>query len=90
MKNKNKWYVGYKSNKFHAFKSETEPTPQKFNFLYVVGPFVTKRGAKWAEKYGIGNPHFTDVFAAERIAKKQENDNRLAKETEEDILAGAR
>jgi hypothetical protein len=70
---KNKWYVGWSTPKqgFIAFQSETTPTTESHGSLYnaVVGPFGTKRGAKWAEKYGKGNPHFTCVAAAEKIAK---------------------
>jgi len=93
MKNNKKWYVGEKAySKNVAFQSETTPTERSHGILYnaVIGPFVTKRGAMWAEKYGRGNPHFTCVADAERIAKSQENDNRLAKEAEEDILTNAK
>ena len=67
-----KWYVGHIRGTRHleAFTSEKTPTPKDFpTYAAVVGPFKTRRGAVWAEKYGYNNPHFQHVNDAERIAK---------------------
>lgn len=83
------WYIGYVSftKGFEAFRSEVNPTPdthgtgsgRKPPILYVVGPFRTKRGAKWAEKYGHNNPHFTGVAAAEAFARQEKAESREQK-----------
>jgi len=70
-----RWYIGLdKAGTFRAFRSAYTPSPGKHGrrFAYVVGPFRTARGARWAERFGLGNPAFTHVDAAERIAKFQE------------------
>ena len=70
-----RWYIGLdKAGCFCAFRSAYAPTAEKHGrkFAYVVGPFRTARGARWAERFGLGNPAFTHVDAAERIAKFQE------------------
>lgn len=71
---KKKWYVGKLANaptKLEAFQSQFVPTDFTHpEYSYVVGPFKTSRGAHWAEQYGYGNPHFTSVDAAERLAKQ--------------------
>jgi len=69
-----RWYIGLdKSWSFRAFRSTYTPNPRKHGrkFAYVIGPFRTARGARWAERFGLGNPAFTHVDAAERIAKLQ-------------------
>jgi hypothetical protein len=69
---KAKWYVGINftdGKKPVAFKSMAYPTAGNSpGFRAVVGPFVTKRGAIWAAGQ-YGNPHYTCVGDAERIAK---------------------
>jgi len=70
-----RWYIGLdKAGCFRAFRSAYTPTARKHGrrFAYVVGPFRTARGARWAERFGLGNPAFTHVDAAEKIAKFQE------------------
>jgi len=70
-----RWYIGLdKAGCFRAFRSTYVPTARKHGrkFAYVIGPFRTARGARWAERFGLGNPAFTHVDAAERIAKFQE------------------
>jgi hypothetical protein len=67
------WYVGHKqedTTKLEAFQSDYTPTMDSHGKKYaaVIGPFATKRGAKWAEKYGASNPHFQQVADAERLA----------------------
>jgi hypothetical protein len=69
------WYVGIvkNTNKYTAFWSDTEPSYDYFGAVYfaVIGPFKTKRAAKWAEKYGLNNPHFQTVNDAEQISKRR-------------------
>ncbi len=76
---KNRFYVGctVKHNKdyFHpytVFTSQTTPTRETHGriYLYVIGAFITKRGAEFMEKYGHGNPHCQCVADAERLAKR--------------------
>jgi hypothetical protein len=66
-----KWYVGLEGSKFTAFRSELTPTDTKWGPVYraVIGPFVTKRAALWAEKYGLNNHHFQHVKDAERLSR---------------------
>lgn len=68
-----KFYVGIRidTGKREAFKSASEPTETSHGSVYAacVGPFKTKRGAKFLEAYGLGNPHLTDVDTIEKIAK---------------------
>lgn len=40
----------------------------------VVGPFRTKRGAKFMLKFGQGNPHCRCVADAERLGRKYASD----------------
>ena len=69
-----KWYIGFAGDKFMVFKSLSEPTRESHGneYRFVIGPFVTKRGALWAEKYGQSNPHFNNVADAERFSKLPE------------------
>ena len=70
----NRWYIGCRMDyctgdySYHAFTNATTPQKDDNGFTYVVGPFDTRRGALWAEKYGKRNPHFGCVADAERIA----------------------
>lgn len=69
-----KWYVGHPnqiSSSLVSFQSTTKPTSKSHGhkFSAVIGPFKTKRAAKWAEKYGANNPHFTCVEDAEKLSK---------------------
>lgn len=74
-KRQKKWWVGklIQTNRFQAFKAESTPIESSHGDLYsyCVGPFKTKRGAMWAEKYGNNNPHFVTVNDAERYAKME-------------------
>lgn len=71
-----RWYIGCKYDfhtgeyAFRAFAATKTPENGDYPYLYCVGPFRTKRGALWAENYGMRNPHFTSVAAAERLAKR--------------------
>ncbi len=67
-------YVGYVKDKgFKMFTASYEPTLSSHGdkYIFVMGPFQTKRGAEWAEKYGTGNPHFRHVSDAEKFAAKE-------------------
>lgn len=71
------WYIGVNhqdGKAYEAFYSNTPPTHDYHGHIYhaVIGPFRTKRAALWAEKYGMGNPHFRHVNDAERISKEEE------------------
>jgi hypothetical protein len=68
---KSQWYVGAVRGRFEAFRSAVTPTEGTHGVKYfaAIGPFDTKRGALWAEKYGYDNPHFQHVRDAERIAR---------------------
>lgn len=74
MKAKN--YIGYVHGKgFEKFLSKETPTPTSHGeYIYVVGPFRTAKGARWAVNFGTNNTHFQTVSDAEKFAKKwQEN-----------------
>ena len=67
-----RWYIGVdKAGLYRAFRSAYRPSPAKHGrrYGYIIGPFRTERGARWAERFGMGNPYFTHVDAAERIAR---------------------
>jgi len=70
-----KWYVGIAATTraYIAFRASDTPT-EASGYLAVIGPFKTKRGALWAEKYGRSNPHFQHVDDAERYAKNEARD----------------
>ncbi len=66
-----RWYIGKnRYERFEAFQAKVQPTFESHGraYLYVVGPFDTHGGALWAEKHGVGNPHFYHVDDAERMA----------------------
>jgi hypothetical protein len=69
-----RWYIGERydfctgTHRSEAFTATETPRQGDYPYLYVIGPFKTKRAAKWAEKYGHLNPHFQHVNDAERIA----------------------
>lgn len=53
-----------------VFRCDTEPTRESHSdFLAVIGPFRTIRGAKAMVHYGFMNPHMQFVRDAERIGK---------------------
>jgi len=66
---KRKWYVGIVKDHYEAFHATEKPEPGDYIYHAVIGPFVTKRAAIWAEKHGYNNPHFQHVRDAERISK---------------------
>ncbi len=66
-------YIGYLDGlTFSApFKSATTPTSAEYpQYTAVVGPFRTMRGARFMQRYGIGNPHCQCVSQAEKLAKR--------------------
>lgn len=68
-----KWYLGHSLTNYmtEAFQFDREPTIGTHGNIYaaVIGPFRTKRAAKWAEKHGFMNPHFQTVEDAERLCR---------------------
>jgi hypothetical protein len=77
MKNpRQRYYVGlakttFNDTTFQLFRSPYIPTEESHGELYgaVIGPFRTKRGAKFMEIYGKNNPHCNTVYQAEKLAK---------------------
>ena len=69
-----KWYVGVHNLEPHnrfAFTTATPPTQADYpHFLYVIGPFVTRRGARFMRDFGQGNPHCQTVSDAEKLSRK--------------------
>ena len=81
MKKRRPWkhYVGLNvDGKYEYFRSEFEPTEKNCGHIYkfVIGPFKTKRGALFMEKYGKNNPHCYDVDSTEITAIAHELKNR--------------
>jgi hypothetical protein len=77
LKFRRRWYVGVPARSregFVAFQCAYVPSQKKQGriYSYVIGPFRSKRGALWAERFGFGNPAFYGVAAAERISKLRE------------------
>ena len=54
------------------FRSKTVPTHESHGseFIYVIGPFRTVRGAEMMAMYGHNNPHLQTVGDAERMAER--------------------
>ncbi len=67
-----KIYVGLmEGSKREIFRSATTPTRDAFpQYLAVVGPFRTVRGAQFMVNFGQNNPHCRCVSEAERLGKK--------------------
>jgi hypothetical protein len=68
-----KYYCGWHNNRWEAFSAENEPTAETHGdkYLYVIGPFRTKRAALFTEKEGHG-PNMQTVDELERAAKDAE------------------
>ena len=70
------YYNGFKKSdlgySIEYFTSDTMPTEESHGDKYfaVMGPFRTKRGAKFHEAHGLGNPHIQTTDDADRIAKE--------------------
>lgn len=71
---KRQWYVGYVRGTINrvmvAFPAAARPTDAEYGkqFYAVMGPFRTRRAARFMERCGGGNPHIQTVSDAERIA----------------------
>jgi hypothetical protein len=69
-------YIGYLNASYkslegwHYFESSVTPTPELYCYGAVIGPFRTKRAARWAVGNAGINPHFQTVADAERITKE--------------------
>lgn len=72
-------YVGYRDGHYIYFRSEVKPTHTTHGNLYnyVIGPFKTKRGAKFMVDYGRNNPHCQTVDDAERLGKLYDKKARI-------------
>jgi hypothetical protein len=79
-----KYYVGIRPNASRAVFSMAvvEPTKEMCpQYSAVIGPFRTKRGAKFMAEHGANNPHCQTVREAERIAKQIADRNDIADQT---------
>lgn len=66
-----KIYVGILPNlNREVFRSTTSPTEEMHSdkYILIVGPYLTLRGARFAEDYAESNPHIQTVGDAEVIA----------------------
>ena len=80
MNPRTKWFVGLYLNcmkKRNVFQSNIIPTEPTHGHIYaaVIGPFKTKRGARFMAEHGAGNPHCQTVRDAEVLAKLYTGDN---------------
>jgi len=74
MKSRMKWYVGaFQSGKRDIFQERQTPTFSSHGsvFMYVIGPFSTKKGAVIMAAYGRNNPHLQTVYDAEEMARRR-------------------
>ena len=68
-----RFYVGLSVGRIRSvFKSASEPTESSHGslYVYVIGPFRTKRGAQFMADYGRNNPHCQTVGDAEKLGLK--------------------
>lgn len=66
-----RYYVGITpSCRYEVFRANVIPTQLDYGLTYraIIGPFRTKRGARYMAAYGRGNPHLQHVDDAERFA----------------------
>jgi hypothetical protein len=64
-----------------VFRSAATPTEASHGpeYICVIGPFLTRRGAEFMARFGAGNPHCQDVRAAEKLARykmEEKHDHR--------------
>lgn len=68
-----RWFVGRRvdDHRLEAFKSEFIPSAWSHGriYNYCIGPFNTKRGAMWLERYP--NTSLSVVCDIEKVAKKE-------------------
>jgi hypothetical protein len=70
---KMKYYIGIKVGRGrYLFQLANKPSYMVASHGYdaIIGPFQTKRGARFMQRYGQGNPHCQTIKDAERLAKK--------------------
>ena len=69
-----KYYVGIvpKTLRHRMFRANSTPTFATHGeaYVYVIGPFRTRRGADLMAKHGRNNPHCRCVDEAERLAER--------------------
>lgn len=65
-------YVGLTPGRREVFKSGETPTRDSHGhrFNAVIGPFRTRRGARFCALYGDGNPHAQTVAQCEVLGRK--------------------
>ena len=69
-----RYYVGCRHNgEYEIFRSVDTPlyVTHGKDYVLVIGPFRTKRGAVFMAEHGRGNPHLQTVADAERYAKAE-------------------
>jgi hypothetical protein len=72
-----RYYLGLGATCREVFQSEETPTANAYpQYLAVIGPFRTRRGAVFMRDYGKGNPHCQCVADAERLALRVPNSTR--------------
>lgn len=59
---------------FNRIDNQTPMRKDYPEYNAVIGPFRTKRGAKFMLKFGQGNPHCRNVSDAEKLGKKYAKD----------------
>lgn len=73
-----RWFVGRRcdDNKLQAFESDVTPTAETHGdaYAYSIGPFKTRRGAMWLERYPFNNCMTVDEM--EYYAKKEADAGR--------------
>lgn len=72
MRKYSRLYVGHKQDlSRETFRSTSRPTNESHpQFLYVTGPFKTKRGAGYFAKYPVKGPVCLSVAMAEKLANE--------------------
>lgn len=79
-----KYFVGIRPGGTRSvfFMAVVEPTREQCpQYIAVIGPFRTKRGAQFMAEQGANNPHVQNVADAERIAKQIADANRIEDQT---------
>jgi len=67
------YYIGRNhEGRRELFRSTKKPTASSHGdrYMYVVGPFRTKRGATFMLNHGHNNPHCITVSQAEKLANQ--------------------
>lgn len=79
----NRAYIGYtREHQWEAFMSAGKPTRETHGhqYMFTWGPFPSPKIAQWVADHVEGNPHFSDVEAAERVYYQYHPDERLSED----------